>query len=95
MANKNEQPVPLKIIAYRPDGSQRIYSNYVEVTKTGLDVSIKFCDLKPPANPGELEKIKKEKETRIPVLSEIVLPLEIAKAFLEALRSQLEKKEDK
>jgi len=91
MDKKNGQTERLKILVHRPEGNQRIYSNYVEVTKTPLDVSIKFCDLKPPANPEELEKTKRDKKVLIPVLSEIVLPVEIAKAFLEALRSQLEK----
>ena len=93
MDKKNTQAEKVNVLVYRPEGSQRIYSNYVEVTKTPLDVSLKFCDLKPPANPEEIEKIKKEKKVTIPVISEIVLPMEIAKAFLDALKSQLERKE--
>ena len=81
----------IKFIPYRPVGSKREYSNYVEVTKSMLDVSIKFCDVKPPENIEELQQVQKTGLLKIPIVTEVVLPLAIARAFLDALRTQMEK----
>lgn len=94
MANKNGQADPLKIIVYRPEGSQRIYSNYVEVSSNPVDVSLKFCDLK-PATKEEFDKAKREGKISLPVITEIILPLPVAKALVEVLQKQIEKTKGK
>jgi hypothetical protein len=92
--SKSKKQVPLKIIAKRKENQRRIYSNYVEITATNLDVSIKFCDVKPPSNDQEANMVNKEERIEATVEAEIVLPKDIAKAFLSALNSQLNVSEE-
>jgi len=90
MAKQNGESDKVKIVVYRLEGSQRVYSNYVEVSSNPVDVSLKFCDLK-PASKEDYDKAKKEEKIQIPVITEIVLPSSVAKALLKVLEKQLEK----
>ncbi|MGH7203534.1 MAG: hypothetical protein ACREHC_03775 [Candidatus Levyibacteriota bacterium] len=89
----------IKIITYRPEGQKREFSSYIEISANPREVSLKFCDLKPPATEEELELIKKQGKITIPVDTEIVVPFDVAEALLQALGTQLntikEKKEGK
>jgi len=91
----------IKIVTYRPEGQKREYSTFVEISSNPVEVSLKFCDLKPPNNAEELEKVKKEGKVIIPVNTEIVLTLGVAEALASTLKAQLDKikeqikKEDK
>ena len=95
-----EEKKKIRISTQRPEGQKREYSNYVEITANPRDVSLKFCDLKPPAKKEEIDEIIKNGIT-IPVNTEIVLPFDVADSVMEALKKQLDivknrvKKKDK
>ncbi len=91
----NKEPKQIKFIAYRLEGSKREYSNYVEVSKSLIDVSLKFCDIKPPASNEELQQLQKTGILKTAVITEVVLPIQIAEALLGALKTQLERQETK
>lgn len=91
----NKDPKPIKVIPLRYVGSKRIYSNYIEVTKSPTDISIKFCDIKPPENEKEIENVKSKGQLEIMVEAEIVIPLSVAKEFLKALQVQFPSNEEK
>ena len=82
----------LKISTYRQEGSKRIFSNYVEVSSTPFDISIRFSDIKPPTSREEVEVVKKIGKLKLPIEVEIIMPLVIANSFLQVLKNQLEKK---
>ncbi len=78
----------IKIKTFRPEGQKREYSTYVEISATTRDVSLKFCDLKPPSTKQEIEDLKKN-GVKIQVNTEIVLPFDVALSLTDAMRSQL------
>ena len=80
-----------KITTYRPENQKRIFSNFVEVTSTDYDISFRFADVKPLVNELEINEVEKNSEVKVPVSSEVVMPIEIAKAFHKALTQQIEK----
>lgn len=79
----------VKIITIRPLNQKRDYSNYVEISSNPREVSLKFCDIKPP-NSEELEEITKNKRIQTEVNTEVVLPLDVADGLLNALKTQIE-----
>ncbi|MDO8496975.1 MAG: hypothetical protein Q7S61_00330 [bacterium] len=83
----------VKIIPTRLVGSKRVYSNFVEVTKTNRELSLKFCDVRPPANEDEVKEVQKNGKIEAPIEVEIVLPIEIGNGIIKALTTQLEIKE--
>ena len=91
-ARKSEE---IKIILYRPEGGGRIYSNYVHVATTPIDVSLRFADVKPPASLDEEKQRKKDGYVKVPALAEIVLDKEIAKSLLKILNKQLSGRKNK
>ncbi len=87
---KQDKQKKLTIKAIRIAGNKRIFSNYVEVNKSPWDVSLKFADVKPPANKEEMLSTIENGVIEIPIDAEIVMPSEIAQSLLEALKIQLE-----
>lgn len=83
------KPEDIKINTYRPLNQKREYSNYVELTSNPREVSLKFCDIKPPSS-EELEEITKSKKIQIEVNSEVVLPLDVAEGLVNALKTQID-----
>ena len=86
---KAEKEPQKKIIPIRIDNKPRIYATYVEINSNMVDLSLKFCDLVAP-NKEEAERIKKEGRVEIPVLTEAVIPISLAKEILNILTDQLE-----
>lgn len=84
--NKKED---IKIITIRPEGQKREYSTYVEVTANPREISLKFCDLKPPSTPDEIELVKRRNQITIPVNTEIALPFDVAESLAEVLRTHI------
>jgi hypothetical protein len=78
----------IKIVASRPIDQKREFSNFIEFTANLNEVSLKFCDLKPP-RPEELEKIKKEGKVVLSVNTEIVIPFVVAEEFSKNLEKQI------
>jgi len=67
----------------------RIYSNYVEVSQSPYDFSLKFCDATPIYN---MEEVKINKGLhRIPIIAEIAIPSTIVKPLIDALQIQYNK----
>ena len=65
----------------------REYANYVEVSQTPYDISLRFCDATPYRR--NKEQINNNSvEHQIPVVAEITIPFEIVPAFINALKSQ-------
>lgn len=86
MADEDKQ---LKISTVRPEGQKREYSNYVEISANPRDVSLKFCDLKPPAKKEEIEEVIRNGIT-LPINTEIVLPFDVAVSVVDALKKQID-----
>ena len=88
MVDKQQDEI-VKIVPYRKEDKARKYSNYVRVTSTPFEATLQFSDVKPASDDNELAKIKKEKEIRTPIDTEIVLPLPIAEELAKLLQQQL------
>jgi len=88
--NIKKTTLDIKVTTHRPEDQKRLYSNYVEVSTTESDVSIRFSDLKPPHNEEEVKRIEKDGSISIPVNAEIVIPTNIAKQLLTILKQHLE-----
>ncbi len=97
MKNATKESEELKLVnpKFIPDSekiSERVYSNYVVVSHTGLDFTLIFLDVAPP-NKEQFELAKKNKEVPAPVQCQIVLPNEVIPSLIEALKKQYEKYE--
>lgn len=65
----------------------RIYSNYVHITQTPYDFSLKFCD----ATPISVDSNTKNQITHnIPIVAEIAIPLNLMPKLIKALQTQYE-----
>ncbi len=92
MDTKKLSEKTIKLSTFRPEGLKRVFSNYVEISKSSEDISLRFSDIKPPVNKNEIELVNRTGELKLPVEVEIVMPLKIATSFLQVLKGQLEKK---
>ncbi len=76
----------LRIVPYPDSNHRRIYANYVQILKTPLEVSFKFCDYMPSVDEEEIKEQNNSGKVEIPISAEVVLPNEIAKNFLQILK---------
>lgn len=83
-----QKQVTVKINPTRPEGLVRKYANYAMVNASGPDVSIMFCDVMPPTNSSKA-KLKNNQEYDVPVHSEIVMPQDVAKGLVNAIKTQM------
>ena len=89
MADKNPIESNFQVIAFRPERSQRTFSNHIEVTRNDIEIELKFCDIRPPENNDDLEKIKKTGKIRAPIICEVSISHKLAKDLLEVLKKHL------
>jgi hypothetical protein len=86
-AIKKDKALFVKLMPNEDLDINREYANYVEVSQTPYDFSLKFCD----ANPfhGNKEQIKNNNvEHPIPIVAEIAIPFQIVPDLINALKSQ-------
>ena len=68
----------------------RVYSNYVQVAQTPHDYSLRFCDATPIY---DTEKVAENNGIfPIPVVAEIIIPLEVMPSLITTLQAQYEKR---
>jgi hypothetical protein len=87
--NKKLEKAEIKLIPFRKDDSNRVYSNHVEINVSEIDLNIKFCDVRPPENNDDIEKIVALGTFKIPIVSEIVIPLVVAKELKRILNEKI------
>jgi hypothetical protein len=87
--SKEERPV--QIIADSTIQSQRIYSNYVQVSVSPIDCTLTFCDVVGPQNEEEALKVQKTGTLPAPVKAVIVIPTQIIDGLIQALQAQRDK----
>jgi hypothetical protein len=87
--SKEERPV--QIIADNTIESQRIYSNYVQVSVSPIDCTLTFCDVVGPQNEEEALKVQKTGTLPAPVIAVIVIPTQIIDGLIQALQAQRDK----
>ena len=85
------QEIKVKVVPYRKENTSRVYSNYVRVVSSPREITLQFCDVKPPENDDYAEKLKKNPVMKSPIEVEITLPIEVAQALKSVLKGQLEK----
>ncbi len=86
---KEERPV--QIIADHAIQSQRIYSNYVQVSVSPIDCTLTFCDVIGPQNEEEALKMQKTGILPAPVKAVIAIPTQIIDGLIQALQAQRDK----
>ena len=82
---------PVQIIADHTISSQRIYSNYVQVSASPLDCTLTFCDVIGPQSEEEALKMQKTGTLPAPVRAVIVIPTQIVDGLIQALQTQRDK----
>lgn len=87
--SEKENLEQFKVVTIRPEGQRREYSNYIEVSATPIDMSLKFCDIKPSRTKEEIEEIKKN-GINVLVNTEIVIPIDIVQSLIATLRKQID-----
>lgn len=66
----------------------RVYSNFVQVSHSPWDFTLRFCDA-PPG--GDVPKLKKGDMVEIPTIVEVVIPVILMSGLIKALNVQNEK----
>ncbi len=84
-----KKPMSVELKA-APDHSLEItrkYSNLVQVQNSPYDMTLLFCDMPPIYDMAELLK-RKNREIRVPVVSEIALPYGAVPALIKAIQQK-------
>jgi hypothetical protein len=92
MAKKQPEEAEIKIVPFRQNGLNRVYSNHVEINVSEIDLNIKFCDVRPPENAENMEMTISKGTFGVPIVAEVVIPLVVAKALKRILNERI--KED-
>ncbi len=82
---------PIQIIADQNLTSQRIYSNYVQVSVSPIDCTLTFCDVIGPQTEEEALRMQKTGTLPAPVKAVIAIPTQIVDGLIQALQAQREK----
>ena len=90
--SKSNKIVNPKFIPDYEKASQRVYSNYVAISHTGLDFTLSFLDVPPPTK-EQVQLAAKNQEIPVPLQCQVVLPNEVIPALIVALQEQLKKYE--
>lgn len=84
---KKDKGLEVKLIPTEDLNINREYANYVEVTQTPYDFTLRFCDATPfKVNTEQLEN--NSVEHPIPIVADIVIPFQIVPHLINALKSQ-------
>jgi hypothetical protein len=87
----NEEQRPVQIVADHTLSSQRIYSNYVQVSASSIDCTLTFCEVIGPQNDEEALKVQKTGMLPAPVKAVIAIPTQIVDGLIQALQAQRDK----
>lgn len=86
-----KQELTVKVVPYRKENTSRVYSNYVRAVSSQREMTLQFCDVKPPESDERAEELKKNPVIKSPIEAEITLPINVAQALISVLKGQLEK----
>lgn len=83
-SKEKEGIVTAKIIPTKDITSERIYANFVTIDHSAFDFTLRFCDI---GAPTETEKVKiaKDKTINAPIQVEIIAPINLIPALINAL----------
>ncbi len=85
-ATKTGKAIEVKFIPSDELISNRLYANYVQITHSPFDFTLRFCDAIPIS---DLKKVvENEGIHKIPLVAEIAIPLNLMPALIEALQTQ-------
>lgn len=89
MVSQNTQVTKVKVETYRPEDQKRTFSNFVEVTTTDTEVSIRFADVKPARSQKEVDEAQATGKVAVPISEEILMPKNIAIELSKILQKHL------
>jgi len=85
------KPVEVRVMPTKEIVSDRIYSNYVQVSHSLYDSTLTFCDI-PPADSEQINAdILKSKKMNAPIQVEVVIPNSLVEPLIKALTESYEK----
>lgn len=83
---KAKKGVEVNLIPSDEIVSNRVYANYVQVSNSPFDVTLRFCDVPPISN---IEKVVQDGGAyEIPVVAEIAIPFDVMPALIKILQDQ-------
>lgn len=93
MANngkKKGKTKALQLIPNLPAKLGRVYSNFVEISHSPWDFTLRFCDAPPGSDIPRL-KLKNGNKVEIPTTIEVVIPVILMPGLIEVLQTQNKK----
>jgi len=87
---KTPKEVNVKIVPTNEKKSERIYSNFVQVSCSPHDVTLTFCDIL-PVRKEQQSKILESKQLEAPVQVEVVIPLSLVEPLIKAMTDNYER----
>jgi hypothetical protein len=89
-AKSQEEKLEIQLVPDASLQSERIYSNFAQVSHTPHDFTIRFCDAT-PITEAEMSEAKKTGKHRVPIVAEIAIPIAMVQSLIAALTTQLQK----
>lgn len=87
MANKVKQ-IKVELVPNLTSKFGRVYSNFIQVSHSPWDFTLRFCDA-PPG--GDIPRLRQGNKVEIPTLAEVVIPVTLISPLIRALNDQNEK----
>lgn len=87
---QTKKSIRIKIVPKFDENIRKVYSNYVNVSRTPYDIVLRFGHT-PPVDEYNLKEIKKTKAVESPITTEVTLPYEVAEELITAIKVQVGK----
>lgn len=86
--SKKQEQIQIELIPDLNAKLGRIYSNYIQISHSPWDFTLKCCDAPSGA---DILRLKTDNKVNIPNLVEIVIPVNLISGLIKALTDQSEK----
>jgi len=88
-ATKADKSIKVTMIPSDELMPNRLYSNFVQVTQSPHDFTLRFCDVTPIL---DVKKVIEDKGVhKIPLVAEIAIPFDLMPNLIKTLQTQYEK----
>ncbi len=87
---EKQKAKPIEMVPSLQSDSGRVYSNFISVSHSPWDFTLRFCDA-PPG--GDVERLAEKGKLVAPTKAEVIIPVNVMPELINVLKDQLEKYE--
>lgn len=86
--NGKKEEAQVQLTPNLPAKLGRVYSNFIEISHSPWDFTVRFCDA-PPGS--DIPRLRKGDKVEVPTIVEVVIPVNLMPGLIKALSEQNEK----